>query len=50
MGGTEATAKTVVYHPANPHSSPFCQCVPKHCEELVSSGVVYRRLGKQVLN
>ncbi|MCP4992354.1 MAG: hypothetical protein GY934_01005, partial [Gammaproteobacteria bacterium] len=50
MDCTEATAKTSVYLPRNPHSSPLYQCVRKHYEELVGSGVVLRRIEEQVLN
>ncbi len=50
MGCMEATAKTSVYRPRNPHSSPLYQCVQKHYEELVGSGVVHRRVEEQVLN
>jgi len=50
MGCTEATVKTSVYRPRNPHSSPLYQFVKKHYEELAISGVVHRRVEEQVLN
>ncbi len=50
MGCTEATAKTRVYRPSNPHSSPLYQCVRKHYEEVVGSGVVHRRVEEQALS
>ena len=49
MGCTEATAKTSVYRPSNPHSSPLYQCVRKHYEEVVGLGVVHRRVEEQAL-
>ncbi len=50
MGCTEATAKTNVYRPRNPHTSPLYQCVEKHYEDLIESGLVHRRVEEQVLN
>ena len=43
MDCTEATTKTGVYHPSDPHFIPLYQCVRKHYEELVESGVIRHR-------
>ena len=50
MGCTEATAKPRGYRPSKPHSSPLYQCVQKHYEEVVGSGVVHRRVAEQALS
>ena len=50
MGCIEATTRTGIYHPRDPHSSPLYQCVREHYDELVECGAVHRRVEEQVLN
>jgi len=50
MGCMEATTRTGVYRPRDPHSSPLYQCVREHYDELEAVGAIHRQVERLVLD